>query len=374
MGDLYCGVRKGLLKKTDEKWMALALKEALKGQFRSWPNPWVGAVLVKNGRLISKGAHTKAGGLHAEIVALKKAKGRAQGADLYVTLEPCNHFGKTPPCSLSIFESGVKRVIYGVSDKGKRSAGGGANLKKKGLIVKAGVLKKESEELHRYFLHKEKKQRPWVTLKAAATLDGRAGLSNGESKWITSSKARQDARELRGQCEAVLVGGGTLEKDDPGLLPVSKKDYIPWRIILDPMARAKGSEKVFTDRYRKRTIWLTSGLATEKKLKQIQKRGCRVVNTFSEDLGKAVKTCLPWLARQGISRLMIEGGPTVLGAFLNTGMADEMVYYLAPKLAGSHLSQAVFKGKEKFSVSDLSVLKDMTVSRIGTDLKIQGYF
>ncbi len=361
-------------KRGDEALMDLALREARRGSFATYPNPWVGCVVAKAGRVLGRGFHHRAGGPHAEILALLQAGPAARGADLFVTLEPCRHWGRTPPCTRAILQAGIRRVVAACPDPNPRARGGLAWLKARGLSTRLGVRRAEAEDLNRHFLFSARQGRPWVTLKAAATLDGKAATASGRSKWITGEEARRDARLLRGRCDGVLVGAGTLLRDDPGLLPDGPSPFLPWRFILDPRGRARGVEKVFRDPWAGRTWLLAGRLPAAAARARITARGARIHHLRASSLDKLVPEMLKWMGTLPLRRLMVEGGPEVLGSFLRLGMAQELVLYLAPRLMGGQDALAAFGGPGPKGLAGLAELKGARVERVGADFKISGTF
>lgn len=358
----------------DERFMGLALDEARKGEFRTWPNPWVGAVLVKAGKVVGRGWHRGAGLPHAEIEALASAGAKARGATLYVTLEPCSHYGRTPPCAAALVEAGVRRVVAACPDPDPRAKGGLDALRVAGVEVGPFVLREEAEGLNRYFLHSVRAGRPWFTLKAAASLDGRIATSRGESRWITGLEARADARALRGNCDAVLVGAGTVVKDGPSLLPSDKDAHVPWRMVLDPRGRLTGKEEVFRDHYASRTVWFV-GLGAFQHALQASHHGPTLVQPLhSGGLTGAVQSALEWARARELRRVMVEGGAATLGAFLEIGLADELVLYLAPKLEASGKGLPVFLSQGELGFKDWPALNVTDVDRVGRDLRVRATF
>jgi diaminohydroxyphosphoribosylaminopyrimidine deaminase/5-amino-6-(5-phosphoribosylamino)uracil reductase len=353
--------------------MRLALKEAAKGRNLCWPNPMVGAVLVRSGRLLAKGWHRQAGGPHAEIEALKRAGKSARGATLYVSLEPCRHHGMTPPCTEAILAAGIKRVVAACPDPNPKAAGGLAWLKRHGIQISAWVLRGEAEALNQDFFRSIRLKRPWFVVKAGASLDGKTALSSGESKWITSEKARLDARRLRGACDAILVGAGTVAKDNPKLLPGKIGPFVPWRIILDPKGRLMGSERVFSDRYAHRTIWLAGPGLSPKSRAKFGKRGGSLATIKARGLQGFVRQASSWMAKRPLRRVWVEGGAQTLGAFLDAGLADEVVLYLAPKLMGGMESRGIFSGHGPGRLARLPKLEALHVEHVGSDLKVTAY-
>lgn len=360
--------------KTDEQFMALALEEARKGEFQTWPNPWVGALVVREGKVVGKGWHRGAGLPHAEVEALKAAGPKARGATLYVTLEPCNHYGRTPPCVDAIVAAKIARVVAACPEPGEKAGGGLKKLRAQGVEVGPWVLRQQAEDLNRYFLHSVRQQRPWITLKAASSLDGRTATSHGESQWITSVEARTDARRLRGSSDAVLVGAGTVAHDQPGLLPHSREGFIPWRLILDPRGQLKGDESVFRDEFAARTVWFAGASAFTHAVEAARRNGVHTESLHSGGITGAVRSALEWARARHLRRVMVEGGAATLGAFMRLGLADELMLYLAPRLEGSGKGLPVFQHQQELSLKDWPALYRMHAEPVGGALRLGASF
>lgn len=354
--------------------MRLALDEARKGAYQTWPNPWVGAVLVKAGKVVGKGWHRGAGLPHAEAEALRAAGAKARGATLYVTLEPCAHYGRTPPCAAALVQAGVRRVVSACPDPNPKAQGGHAYLKRHKVAVGPWVLREEAEALNRWFFFSVRAGRPWFTLKAAASLDGRSATSKGESQWITSPEARADARALRGRCDAVLVGAGTVAKDQPRLMPDERDGWLPWRLVLDPRGQLKGDESVFTDEFAHRTVWFAGLGAFRGALAAARRNGSQAQPLHAGGLSGAVRSALEWMRAQELRRVMVEGGAATLGAFLRLGLADELYLYLAPRLEGSGAGLPVFLSPEERRLKDWPRLRLLGTQMVGGDLRLHGVF
>lgn len=358
----------------DVKFMRMALDEARKGENQTWPNPWVGAVLVKSGKVVGRGWHRGAGLPHAEAEALRMAGKKANGATLYVTLEPCAHYGRTPPCAAALVEAGVKKVVSACPDPNPKAQGGHSFLKKHKVAVGPFVLREEAEALNRWFIFSVKEDRPWFTLKAASSLDGRSATSKGESQWITSPEARADARALRGRCDAVLVGAGTVAKDQPRLMPDDRDGYLPWRLVLDPRGQLKGDESVFADEFAHRTVWFAGLSAFRNALESARRNGCLVQPLHAGGLSGAVRSTLEWMRAHELRRVMVEGGAATLGAFLRLGLADELYLYMAPRIEGSGLGLPVFQAPEERRLKDWARLRWQGSQLIGGDIRLHGLF
>lgn len=358
----------------DLKFMRLALAEARKGENQTWPNPWVGSVIVKAGKVVGRGWHRGAGLPHAEAESLRMAGKKAKGATLYVTLEPCAHYGRTPPCAAAIVEAGVKRVVSACPDPNPKAEGGHAFLKKHKIAVGPFVLREEAQALNRWFFFAVQQGRPWFTLKAASSLDGRTATSKGESQWITSAEARADARALRGRCDAVLVGAGTVAKDHPRLMPDDRDGFLPWRIVLDPRGQLKGDESVFTDEFAHRTVWFAGLGAFRNALESARRNGSLVQALHAGGLSGCVRSALEWMQSHELRRVMVEGGAATLGAFLKLELADELYLYLAPKLEGSGKGLPVFDAPNELRLRDWPRLRLQSSQIIGGDIRLHGLF
>jgi diaminohydroxyphosphoribosylaminopyrimidine deaminase/5-amino-6-(5-phosphoribosylamino)uracil reductase len=328
---------------------ALLLAQSVRG--RTSPNPPVGAVvLAPDGTLAGEGATAPAGGPHAEITALRAAGTKARGGTAVVTLEPCNHTGRTGPCAQALIDAGIARVVYAVDDPNPVAAGGADSLRESGIEVTAGVLEREARlGALRPWLHGVETGRPFVTWKFAATLDGRIAASDLTSKWISSAASREDSHLLRAVVDAILVGSGTVMADDPQLTVRGPNDELaanqPLRVVLDRRRRVTK----FAQQY-------------------------RVFDNSAETL--ALDTAVPRFALKalfdrGVRHILLEGGPTLAGAFVEAGFVDEVVAYLAPKLLGEGPSALGHAGIH--TIADALTLEVESVSAIGEDVKIVGY-
>jgi diaminohydroxyphosphoribosylaminopyrimidine deaminase/5-amino-6-(5-phosphoribosylamino)uracil reductase len=300
----------------DEKWMGMAVGLAKRAGNSTRPNPRVGAVVVKNNKIVGKGFHRKAGGDHAEVEALRKAGVQAKGANLYVTLEPCSTHGRTPPCTDRIVACGVREVIYGAGDVDRRNAGGaGRILSRKKIRVVKGILREECEKLNEDYRHWMAKKEPWVILKLAMTMDGYLAIPG--RRWITGSKARAEVQKLRVECDAILVGAETVRKDNPQLTVRKAFRHSaecrnvdgeqPWRVVVTRSGKLPKGAHLFQDRQKERTL-----VYREKKWSDVLKD----------------------LHRRGVSRLLVEGGAEVADGLIKAGKVNEAVIYLAPILVG----------------------------------------
>ncbi|MBI5611221.1 MAG: bifunctional diaminohydroxyphosphoribosylaminopyrimidine deaminase/5-amino-6-(5-phosphoribosylamino)uracil reductase RibD [Deltaproteobacteria bacterium] len=323
----------------DARWMQLAIAQGLRGDRRVRPNPRVGCVLVQGDRLVGAGYHAQVGGPHAEVGALQQAGAAARGATAYVTLEPCNHHGRTPPCSHALLEAGVARVVVGVADPHPKAQGGAAWLRERGVAVEVGVLAAECRELAEVFLCNTERGRAFVQLKVAATLDGRMAAQDGSSQWITGPAARQAVHRERAQSDAILIGSGTALADDPRLdvrldvrLPDAPAGPLPLRVVLDRRARLANSAQplqIFDTRAQPTLIYTLHAA-------QLRERcgpGVEVADWPGE--GTQLSDILVDLLRRGRCHALCEAGPTLATALLRQGAVDRLDWWLAPKLLGS---------------------------------------
>ncbi|WP_266095244.1 bifunctional diaminohydroxyphosphoribosylaminopyrimidine deaminase/5-amino-6-(5-phosphoribosylamino)uracil reductase RibD [Gracilibacillus oryzae] len=353
--------------RTKEEWMdlALSLAEATIGQ--TSPNPSVGAVVVKDGVLLGVGTHLQAGGPHAEVHAIAQAGDRAEGADIYVTLEPCAHYGKTPPCAELIVEKGIKRVFIACLDPNPKVAGKGiAIIEAAGIPVETGIQEERALKINQHFFHYMKTRRPFVTLKAAMTLDGKTATVTGDSKWITSTEARMDAHKERHRHDAILVGRKTVEYDNPSLttrLPQGGKN--PVRIILDTHLSLEGSYAVFND---EASTWVVCGAHANKAEFEQNYPNVKVLQMITDEI--VLPDLMQILAEHEIQSLYVEGGGTIHKAFLQAKIFDECHWYIAPKLLGGQDARSVVGGNSPLLMKEAEELEFTSYEQIGPDLKV----
>jgi diaminohydroxyphosphoribosylaminopyrimidine deaminase/5-amino-6-(5-phosphoribosylamino)uracil reductase len=332
----------------DRAFMARAIKLAKRGRFTARPNPMVGCVIVKDNEIVGEGWHHVFGQAHAEVNALKQAGKKALGATCYVTLEPCCHQGKTPPCAKALVEAGVSKVISAMRDPNPKVDGGGFSiLNQAGIQTANGLLESESRNLNRGFIARFETGKPWVTLKLAMSLDGRTALADGSSKWITGAPARNDVQKLRAKQDAILTGIGTLLTDDPSLnvrpeksiwweeLGKEQKHFNqPRKILLDRKGRANLKSKFFNTSEnnvgleKKNTWWI-------KENQLVKVNNAQVLNSSTNIRFNELAEILEFAAENEINSLLIEAGHKLAGAFLKENLIDELVVYIAPKLMGS---------------------------------------
>jgi diaminohydroxyphosphoribosylaminopyrimidine deaminase/5-amino-6-(5-phosphoribosylamino)uracil reductase len=359
----------------DEKYMHMALKLAAKARGRTSPNPMVGAVVVKDGRVISHGYHRKAGEPHAEAIALRKADRAAKGATLYVTLEPCSHTNKrTPPCSPLVIQSGVKRVVIAMIDPNPKVSGGGIKaIRKAGIEVVTGVLQNEAKKLNEAFIKHVTTKMPFVTMKIAQTLDGKIATVTGESKWITGKEAREEGHRLRDAHDAILVGINTVLKDDPSLTTRIPGGRDPIRVIVDSKLRIPINAKVMTQQSSAKTIVATVSGTPKNKIEKLQNAGVNVLLVKGKNGRVDLYDLMMKLGRLDIMSLLIEGGAEVNASALNSGIVDKVVMFIAPTIMTGKDSLCSIGGISPKKLGHAIRLTDVTSRFVGQDLMIEGY-
>lgn len=317
--------------------MRLALREARKGLGRTSPNPCVGAVIVKEGRVIAKGYHKKAGGPHAEVNAVAAASESVRGATIYVTLEPCNHTGKTPPCSRLLVESGISRVVIGMCDPNPLVDGKGIEyLRSQGVEVVSGILEKECEEINRPFIKYITRHLPWVVMKAGVSLDGKLNYQHGQSGWITGQQSAIAVHAMRDRFDAILVGRRTVEIDNPALTarPARGKGKDPVRIVVDSQLATPLSSKVYRVESPAPAWVFHATDAPQTKIAQFLAHGIRLFAVDRKGIGLDLHQLLDTLGKQGICSVLVEGGARIHGAFLKERLIDYAHLFYGPVFAG----------------------------------------
>lgn len=352
--------------------MKLALDLAASAKGKTNPNPLVGAVIVKDGMIVGTGLHRKAGEPHAEVHAFKMAGDHAKDATLYVTLEPCSHFGKTPPCANLVKESGVKRVVVAMQDPNPSVAGRGIRLlREAGIEVEVGVLEQESRRLNERFIHNMIAARPFVISKFAMTLDGKIATYSGHSQWITGEQARLDVHEIRDEVDAILVGVGTVLKDNPALttrLP-DRLGKNPVRIILDSSLRTPLDAQILNTSVARTILVIEEGLDST----TYEALGVEILSVSKTDGKLDLAVMLEKLYALGITDVLIEGGGEVNASFLRAGLIDKFFVYIAPKVLGGRQSITPFTGENVETIDAATLLEFGDVDKFGHDLRITAY-
>ncbi len=356
----------------DSRYMRQALDLARRGLYSTSPNPAVGCVLVRWGQVVGAGFHERAGEPHAEVFALREAGAAAAGATAYVTLEPCSHHGRTPPCADAFIEARVARVVIAMRDPNPAINGSGIlRLMQAGVPCSTGLMEEEAAEINRGFVNRMLHGRPWVTLKLGASLDGRTALANGTSKWITSEKSRADVQRLRARACAVITGSGTVVADDP-MLTVRDPQYEmrgrrPTRVVLDTDLRTPATAQVLC--FAGSTLIMTRD-ASLPIAGPLREAGARVESVAVSDAGRLdLGLVLARLGELECNEVLVEAGPTLAGDFMSRGLVDELVIYMAPVLLG-HAARGLFNLPSLERMCDRCEFDWQDVERIGDDLRL----
>lgn len=359
-----------------ESFMARALQLAEKGLYTTDPNPRVGCLLVKDNRVVAEGWHQKAGAGHAEVEALRKAGSNARGATAYVTLEPCSHTGRTPPCSDQLIEAGIKQVVCAMKDPNPLVSGQGfEKLKQAGILVQSGVLEQQAKALNAGFIKRMECGRPLVRCKLAMSLDGRTAMASGESQWITGPAARSDVQRLRARSSAIVTGVGTVLFDNPsfnlreeqlGLDNASEVvSHAPLRVVLDSQFRISSDAKIFAQP----GPIVVIGAQDNQARRSLETQHVETLVLGGREGRVDLAAVLAWLAKKECNEILVEAGATLSGAFLKQGLLDELVIYVAPKLLGD-AARGLFNLPGLTSMSEQISLNIQEVRNVGEDLRI----
>ena len=351
----------------DHGMMARALQLAEHGLWTTSPNPRVGCVLVRNGEIVGEGWHKKAGEPHAEVHALRAACERARGATAYVTLEPCSHHGRTPPCAEALIAAGVSRVVAAMADPNPLVAGQGlAKLRAAGIETASGLLESEARELNIGFVSRMTRGRPWLRLKVAASLDGKTALNNGVSQWITGPEARQDGHRWRARACAILTGIGTVRDDDPQLnvrgVETSRQ---PLRVVVDSKLETPLTARILQGG----PVLVAVAVDDQKRANLLRSAGAEVVVLPNASGKVELKDLLEELGRRGINEVHAEAGFKLNGSLLREGLVDELLLYLAPCLIG-HEASGMFNLPELTTLDDKLRLKIHDLRQVGADIRV----
>ena len=359
-----------------EDYMRMALELAAQGAGYVSPNPMVGAVVVKDNRIVGTGYHQALGGPHAEVNAIDNAGENARGATLYVTLEPCHHHGRTPPCTQKILDAGIRRVVVAMADPNPHVTGGGhAFLTSRGVDVTIGICEGEALRLNESFIKFMGCQRPFVVLKMAATLDGRIATRTGDSRWVTGPQARALVHQLRHGMDAIMVGIGTALADDPELTTRLEqgRGVDPVRVVLDTHLALSPMARMLNQLSASETIIVCGPDAAEEKKMRLKDKGATVLEAPLRDGRIDLNAMVVQLGARGITSLLIEGGAQVAGSALKAGIVDKVCLFYAPKLLGGEDGIPLCAGKGSEKMNDCLQLRDTRVSRAGDDIVVTGY-
>ena len=355
----------------DHHHMVRALELARHGLYSTPPNPSVGCVLVRWGQVVGEGFHQRTGEPHAEVIALAEAGSAARGATAYVTLEPCSHHGRTPPCTEALVAAGVRRVVVAMRDPNPRVDGSGlARLEAAGILTASGLLAGEAAEINRGFVRRMRTGRPWVTLKLGASLDGRTALADGTSKWITGERARSDVQRLRARASAIVTGSGTVVADDPMLTvrdpELEMRGRRPLRVVLDSQLRTPPGAQVLS--FADSTLILTRDASTAAAV-ELREAGVQVESVPAAAAGLDLEAVLDRLGERGCNEVLVEAGPTLAGEFVRLGLVDEIVVYMAPVVLGQ-AARSLFNLPPLARMCDRCEFEWRDVARIGDDLRL----
>lgn len=361
-----------------KSFMKRALRLALRGRGRTSPNPMVGAVVVLEGEVIAEGFHEVVGGPHAEVRALKHAGNRAKGATLYVTLEPCNHYGRTPPCTHAVLDAGIKRVVVGMADPNPHVKGSGADfLRSRGVPVQVGVLENECRFINQPFIKHSTTGIPFVTVKAAATLDGRIATRSGDARWISNERSRRFVHKLRHALDGILVGIETALRDNPLLtarLPGNKSVRQPTRVVLDAALRLDPTGRL-VETAREVPLWVAcSEDAPDRNEGKLLDAGVEILRLPSEGGRIDLSALLRELGRRQLTSLLVEGGSRVIGSFIRNRMADDFFLFYAPKILADGEGIPMVQGSVCEEMADATPVYDLHVRRFGDDVMLSGRF
>lgn len=356
--------------------MRMALDLAARGRGLTSPNPMVGAVIVNGGEVVGRGYHQAAGGPHAEVHAIDAAGERARGGTLYVNLEPCNHTGRTPPCTLKIVAAGIRRVVVGMRDPNPAVPGGGADvLERQGIAVRLGVCTAEAEALNEVFVKFIQTRRPFVIAKCAATLDGRIATRTGDSRWVTGEESRAYVHELRQAADAILVGVETIMADDPQLTTRrrSGESRDPLRVILDTRLRLPASARVVRHSSPAGTLIVTGPEVGAEAKRRIAGPGVEILEADTRGGRIDLERLMARLGGRGITSVLIEGGSRVLGSAFRDGVVDKAFFFIAPLITGGDDGLPVCRGEGVDRMRECLRLTRIRTRRFGDDLMIAGY-
>ncbi len=350
--------------------MREALNLARKGLGRTSPNPAVGCLIVKSGKIVGSGFHEKAGEAHAEVKALEGAREQARSATMYVTLEPCCCEGRTPPCTDAIIEAGVNRVVIASEDPNPKVSGRGiAQLSRAGIEVEKGILEMEAREMNEAYEKFITTKQPFVIAKAALSADGKMSAADGSSRWITGEEARSAVHDLRAQVDAVMVGIETVLKDDPELTCRTCEGKNPIRIVADSRLRIPADAKILNNDAK--TVIATTNQAPMDRIEALRKRGKRVVVVDDVDGEVDLKKLLGELVSEEITSIMVEGGGELIGSALDAGIVDKVMFFISPKIISG--SGAVITGRGAKNIKDATRLERVEMKRVGEDFLLLGY-
>lgn len=354
--------------------MKRALKLAQRGRGYTSPNPLVGAVIVKNGETVGEGYHRKVGEAHAEINALLEAGEKAWGSTLYVNLEPCAHYGRTPPCTESILKAGIRKVVIATLDPNPQVTGKGVeSLRAGGVEVEVGLLEDEARHLNEVFFKYITTGRPFVVIKAALTLDGKVATRSGDARWVTGSKAREEVHRLRHYYDAVMVGSGTVLQDDPRLNCRLQGGKDPVRIVVDSHLRTPVRSRILNLESESPTIIATLEGCDRHRKRVLEENGAEILEVPRKGSGVDLKLLLEMLAYKEVTSVLVEAGPTLNASLFQEELVDKVLFFMAPKILGGVNSPGPVGGRGVETMGEALMLKKMKLRRYGQDFLFLGY-
>ena len=361
-----------LSEEDDRRHMARALELAARGVGRTSPNPAVGAVIVKRGKVIGEGWHKKAGGAHAEVAAIRSCAVSPRGATIYVTLEPCNHTGRTGPCATAIREAGIVRVVVGARDLSPKNGARGCDaLSSGGIAVVTGVMADEARRLVADFHKFAATGLPWVILKCAVTLDGKIATRTGDSQWVTGPAARKRVHRMRNQVDAVMIGVETALADDPALTVRHGTGRTnPLRIVVDSKLRIAEKSQLIRTAREIPTLVVTTAAASDAKIERLRKKGVTALVTPGKGGRVSLPRLMKTLGRRNIMRILVEGADTLAGGLMDEGLIDEVAFFIAPKIVGG--PRSAVGGGGVATMADAHTLADERIELIGNDILVTG--
>lgn len=360
----------------DNQFMRRALELAGMGAGRQRPNPMVGAVIVRDGQIIGEGYHREFGGNHAEVEAFLDAGEDVRGADMYVTLEPCSHTGKTPPCADKILEMGIRRVFVGIPDPNPLVSGGGIRrLRQGGVEVTVGILEKEGQKLNEVFLKYITTGLPFCVMKTAMTLDGKIAAHTGDARWVTGPESRRMVYRLRHRCAAILVGIGTVLEDDPRLTTRLEEEEgrDPVRVIVDSNARTPPDARALIQGSKAPVLIAVAQGADPDRVASLEARGAKIIHAPGEDGRVELPRLFRELGGSGLDSVLLEGGSELNASALEAGLVDKVCAFVAPKIVGGRGAKTPVGGRGKETMSEALPLREVTARMVGGDILVEGY-
>jgi diaminohydroxyphosphoribosylaminopyrimidine deaminase/5-amino-6-(5-phosphoribosylamino)uracil reductase len=361
------------MKKDHTYYMNLAMNLAAKAKGRTSPNPMVGALVVKNRKIYGRGFHERAGLAHAEIVALDEAGAKTKGATLYVTLEPCTHFGRTPPCVDTIIQRGIKEVVVGMIDPNPLVCGKGIEiLKTHGIKVKVGVLEDKLKKLNEVFIKYITKRLPFVTVKVAQSLDGKIATRTGESKWISSDKSRNYSHRIRQNYDAIVVGVNTVLRDNPSLCAWFTKKQ-PLKVVVDSKLSTRENANIFSSGGKVIIVTLAVSPGQETENRKILSDKARILEVKEKEGQVNLKDMMKKLARLEITNILVEGGGTLVGSLFDEGLVDKIMFFISPKIIGGKDALSSVMGHGIARMDSVIKLKELRLKRFKEDILVEAY-